>query len=86
MKERLKLTVLEYRIAVFWFLLFSVNSLCTSITASMAGSVWMNLGEQEKFTVIVAIIGNWTGTIMAFLSKASSRIKQDKPLEPTDTP
>lgn len=67
------MTVLEYRLAVFWFCLFSVNSLCTSISASMAGAVWSNLGPQDRFAIYVAVIGNWTGTIMAFLSKAAQK-------------
>lgn len=79
MIEKIKLTAMEYKMAVFWFILFSVNSLCTSITASMAGSVWGNLDPQSKFTIIVAIVGNWTGTIMAYLSKQSQRTKQLEP-------
>jgi hypothetical protein len=69
----MKAFISEWKIAAFWFVLFSVNSLCTCITASMAGSVWANLGPQDKFTVVISIIGNWTGTIMAFVSKQSKR-------------
>ncbi|MDE2097616.1 MAG: hypothetical protein KGL39_10245 [Patescibacteria group bacterium] len=71
-----------WRMAIFWFILFSINSLCTCIVSAMAGSVWANLGSQEKFTVVVAIIGNWTGTIIAFVSKAARKIEEGK--EPFD--
>lgn len=80
--QKTKEAALAYKLAIFWFFLFSVNSLCTCIVASMAGSVWHNLGTQEKFTVIVAILGNWTGTIMAFISKTAQKIeKGELPIE-----
>ena len=66
-----------------WFCLFSVNSLATSITASLLGTNWMTLSGQQKFEIVVAIIGNWTGTIMAFLSKASSKVA--KGIDPLTT-
>ena len=72
-----KIKALEWRMAVLWFVLFSVNSLCSCIVAAMAGSVWSNLQTQEKFTVIVAIVGNWTGTIMALFSKAAKKVEQE---------
>ena len=75
----------EMRLAIFWFVLFSVNSLCTCIVASMAGCVWDNIGPQDKFTMVVAIAGNWTGTIMAFVSKESSRIKKTGEIFPEET-
>lgn len=75
-------TAAGYHMAILWFVLFSVNALCTSIVASMAGCVWGNLGTQEKFTIVMAIIGNWTGTIMAYISKSSKKIEPEENTEP----
>ena len=71
-----KITMLEYKMAILMFVLFSVNSLCSCFVASMAGSVWATLDTQSKITVVVAMVGNWTGTVIAFVSKAATRIKQ----------
>ena len=62
-----------YKMAIWWFVLFSLNSLGTCFIAASAGCVWENLGTQEKITVIVAVFVNWTGTIMAYLSKAAKK-------------
>lgn len=72
-----KIKLLEWRMAILWFVLFSVNSLCSCVVAAMAGSVWSSLGTQEKFTMVVAILGNWTGTIMALFSKAAKKVDQE---------
>lgn len=68
----------EWRIAILWFILFSVNALCTSVMASLMGTNWAQLGEQQKFEICIAVAANWTGTIMAFLSKASGKIASGK--------
>lgn len=78
---------LEYRMAVFWFILFSVNSLCSAIVLSMEGKDWSVLTKWQKFIIVVMVLMNWTNLLMAYISKASQRIKQDPdlPLE-VDTP
>ena len=73
--QNIKTSVLQYKIAVAWFVLFSINSLGTCILSASSGCVWDNLDWQAKTTVVVAIFVNWTGTIMAFLSTASKKIK-----------
>lgn len=80
--KRFTIAALEYRIGVFWFCLFSLNSLGTCVLAASSGCVWEQLDTQSKLTVIVAVMTNWTGTVMAFLSKTAQRIKQN----PNDLP
>lgn len=72
--EQAKISALEWKITVMWFILFTVNSLGTCILAASAGCVWDNLGWQEKLTVVLAVIVNWTGTMMAWLSKSAGKI------------
>lgn len=62
-----------YRLAILWFCLFSVNSLGTVIIAALQGAVWAQLSTQAKFLIITAIVSNWTGTIMAYVSKQAKR-------------
>ena len=64
------------RIALLWFALFSLNSLGTAITAALVGADWATLDAQGRLMIYVAVTVNWTGTVMAFLSKEVSRIKQ----------
>lgn len=68
----------EMRIAIMWFFLFSVNSLCTAVMASLTGSHWATLDAQSKFMICLMVTLNWTGTIMAYISKQSQRIQQGK--------
>ena len=65
----------EIRVSVAWFILFSINSLGTCVLAASAGCVWSALGWQEKFTICVAIIVNWTGCVMAYLKQAAKKIE-----------
>lgn len=66
--------ILAWRIAIIMFALFSLNSLCTAIIAALTGTVWNELDGQAKFLIILAIFVNWSGTIMAFLSKAAQKM------------
>lgn len=69
-----KITALEWKMAIAWFVLFSVNSLGSCMLAASAGSVWSSLGTQERLTVITAVVVNWTGTIMAWISKSAKKL------------
>lgn len=66
---------LEYRMAVFWFCLFSVNTLCSAIIVALEGKDWTTLKRSEQFIIVIAILMNWSGTIAAYISKASQKIK-----------
>jgi hypothetical protein len=65
----------EMRLAAFWFILFSINSLCTCVLAASSGCVWNQLDTQSKWTVVIAVAANWTNAIMAYVSKAAKKIE-----------
>lgn len=75
----------EFRMAIFWFILFSTNALGTAVIASLTGTDWETLDPQDKFMICVAVFVNWTGTIMAFMSKQAGRIKQTGQIFPIGT-
>lgn len=77
-------TLWEWRIAIIMFMLFSINSLCMITLASLAGADWVMLDKQAKFMIYIAIMGNWTGTILAFVSKQAARIKKTGEILPED--
>lgn len=74
--NRIIKSTLESKMTIVWIALFSINSLCTCVVASMAGSVWSLCDTQTKFTMIVAIIGNWTGTMMAYMKQNLKKIEK----------
>jgi hypothetical protein len=82
--NRTKLTVIEWKMAIFWFCLFSLNALGSSIMAALTGAVWNELDSQSKFMIVIAVMVNWTGTIMAFISKQANRIHQTGNLLPAE--
>lgn len=84
--NRITETAIQYRIGIFWFCLFSLNSLGTCLLAASSGCVWDNLDWQSRVNVILALIVNWTGTIMAYVSKAAKKIEQGQnPIGDGDT-
>ena len=83
MLNRAKTSILEWRMAICWFILFSVNSLATCLIASLVNCNWSQMDAQAKLLMALTVLANWTGTIMAFVSKAGSRIQQGQPLFPT---
>lgn len=64
-----------YRVAILWFVLFSINTLGTSITVALVGSDWAALDSQSKFMICTSILTNWTGSIIAFVSKAAKKVE-----------
>lgn len=74
---------LAYRIAAAWFILFTISALCTAIIGALTGKNWAELSGQDKFIIVVCIIGNWTGVIMAFISNAAKKMTGQPNLIPT---
>lgn len=62
-----------YRLAFLWCFLFSANALGAAMIAALTGAEWSALTTQKKIMIGVAIMVNWTGTMMAFVSKAAKR-------------
>lgn len=74
----------ELRMAILMFVIFSASSLCTCIIAALTGAVWANMDGQTKFMICLIIFVNWSGTVTAFISKQSARIKKTGELFPDD--
>lgn len=71
---------------ILFFAFLSVNSLASSILAALVGAKWDLLSGQEKFLIVVAVVANWTGLVIAFLQRSLARIAQGKPpIETGDT-
>ena len=70
-----KNVVWAYRIAICWFFVFSLNALATAILAASIGTMWADLHYQDRFEIVLAIIVNYTGTMMAFMSKAAKKVE-----------
>lgn len=71
---------------ILYFALFSFNALATSTTAALIGAKWETLSAQEHFMIFVAIVANWTGLVLVFVQKSTSRLAAGKmPIETGDT-
>lgn len=73
--EKPKRKKLALKIAVVWFSLFTVNSLCSSIMGCLVGAYWSNMAAQDRFMMIVAIVAQWTSVMMAFMYNAASKVQ-----------
>lgn len=74
-----KQSLIIYRLAIAYGLLFSANALFSAIVASFLNTNWSDLNRTSKFLVIVVIAQNWTGVLLAFLNKTLSRIESGQP-------
>lgn len=78
--------VTVYKMAIFIGFLFTLNSLSTAIVASFMNADWANLDGTSRFLLVVVVLQNWTGTMIAFFNKTLSRIEQGKfPIDTGDT-
>ena len=76
-----------HRILIGVLVLFSVNSLCTSALGALSGMDWAASTTQVKVQVVISIIGNWTGVLLAFFRTSLSKIfKGESPLVETTPP
>ena len=67
------------QMAVAFAILFSLQSLCTCIVAAFVNTSWDEMSTFKHVMVCIAILGNWTTTLMAFLSKTMARLEAGKP-------
>lgn len=79
-----KSALIEFRMAILYGTLYSIGSLIGSILTALQGTTWVMLDSQAKFMIVMAITGSWITTILAFISKQSSRIKKTGEIFPTD--
>jgi hypothetical protein len=80
MSDATKTIVSAYRLASIWAMFFTLVSLGASITMAMQNVKWNALDGQAKFLLIIAVFVSWGNTMMAFLSKASSRAEHGLPI------
>lgn len=67
-------------------ILFSVNSLCTTIVAVMVDATWSDLTGTQKFIRYCLVAGNWTGTLIAFFTNTGKKIQRGETLFDDDPP
>lgn len=76
-KEKL----LEWRMAILWFMFFTVVSLASAINASMVNADWNTMDKQGVLEMVLNIIIVWGTTMMAFFSKAAKKVEGDLGLD-----
>ena len=69
-----KIKLLEWRMAICWFVLFTIGSLASAISASLVNADYSAMNGQSRFLMYLAIIISWANTMMAFFSKAAKKV------------
>lgn len=84
--NRLLTASLAYRVAVLVFGLYTVSTLCFAIIGALTGREWEQLDGEDKLLIVLAIIGNWTNTLMAFISKRAQKLENGTDTSTKTTP
>ena len=79
-------TFWQYRVALFYFALFSLNALGTCVVTALTGKEWGELSATQHVIIVAGIGTNWTGLMMAFLSQKARRLDDKKPDVQTSAP
>jgi hypothetical protein len=84
--KAMKAQMLKWRIAIAWGVLFSINALCGSFMTVCSGVTPERFLKLQPWMIGAAVLGMWTNTIMAFLSKAQKAIPIDGDAPPLPLP
>lgn len=63
------------KMVIFICALFSVQSLCTCLTAAFVNITWEDMSGFKRIVLLIAVLGNWTTLLMAFFSKTFARLE-----------
>lgn len=77
-QTRMDVRRLAVRLAILWAFLFSLNALSTCIMVGLGNAVWDQMRLQAKFVLCLGVFANWSGTMMAYISKAVANIEHGK--------
>jgi hypothetical protein len=68
------------QLAILYGIIFSVNSLSLSAIAAFEHVSFSELGKEDWMLIVLAIIGSWTTTMLAFVSTAMHNMTPTTPL------
>jgi hypothetical protein len=63
------------KMVIFICVLFSVQSLCTCLTAAFVNITWEDMSGFKRIVLFIAVLGNWTTLLMAYFSKTFARME-----------
>lgn len=72
-----KSAIIEWRMAICWFVLFSTVSLAAATMGALTNANWSTMDGQGKFQMLLAIFVSWGTTMMAFFSKAAKKVENE---------
>lgn len=67
MLDKAKIAWLTWRLVIVYIVLFSINTLSVAITAALINATWTQIDTQGRIMIVVSIVSNWTGTMLAFV-------------------
>ena len=84
-ETQFNLSKVTMTMAIAFGVLFSINALCTCVMAAFMNTSWDEMTPFKHFIICVAILGNWTTLLMAYLSKTVARLESGKGLPTNGT-
>lgn len=77
---------------LYWFLLilyfggFTVYTFSTALAPALIANDWANLSAQKIFQIVLSVIANWLGIVLALILKTLVRMARGlPPIETGDT-
>jgi hypothetical protein len=77
---------IAWGMAIAYIILFSFGSLATATIAAFTGVDWSALSHTKRMVIVVAIIANWAGTMLAFLNTSLQKMNDYINSQPPDAP
>lgn len=76
-----------HKLTILFFVLFSLQALGTSILGALSGAEWGALNGQARFLIVVAILTNWIGVLLAFFRSSITKLARgENPVAETTPP
>ncbi len=74
--------IVRYKLAILYGIMFSIGTLASNIEVAFAHVSFKDLAKEDWIIIACGVIGAWTTTMLAFLSKAMQHIPPDAPAPP----
>lgn len=70
-------SIVKYRLAIIYGILFTFNSLASSVIVAFEHVSFKDLVKEDWIMIVSGIALSWTGTMLAFVSKAMHVLPPD---------
>lgn len=69
---------LLWYMTIFFFVFYSVDSICTAVVSVMIDATWSELSGTQKWIRVCLIFKAWASSMLALMTNAAKRIQSDQ--------